>query len=452
MIRSPAPVAAERQALIVLALVGFALVVLTAVGPWLNHRYGGKMLWAIFVVTAAGAFWAAVWSRAASHGSTDARAAVIVILTVGVALRLAQIGIEPYLSDDIYRYVWDGRVQAAGINPFRFIPAAPELTGLRDAAIYPFINRADYAPTIYPPTAQMFFLAATRLGESVLVMKLALVACEAFAIYATMIILERLELPPTRIAAFAWHPLPVWEIAGSGHVDALMVGLMMLALVVFVSGRTLLAGAIATAAALVKPTALLMLPMMWRPWRLALPAVVVLTVVALYAPYLSAGWQVLGFLPGYVAEEGLSQGYGFRFVMIAQEFFGPLRYGGVVFAVAAGGIMLALAFATSFRKDRSDAASIASLTILLTAFLVLLTPHYPWYYLALMPFLAIYPRSRTLWVLTVAGVLSYDAIPNDPLPEYIHRQIAFNAMVILALVRDVMQRDKLAPATGATTP
>ena len=73
--------------------------------------------------------------------------------------------LPPFLSTDIFRYVWDGQVQAAGINPYRYVPAAPELAPLRDAMVYPNINRADYAPTIYPPAAQMFFLAVTRLGE-----------------------------------------------------------------------------------------------------------------------------------------------------------------------------------------------------------------------------------------------------------------------------------------------
>ena len=362
---------------------------------------------------------------------------------------MVQLGVEPYLSSDIYRYVWDGRVQAAGVNPYRYIPAAQELARLRDVAIYPLINRADYAVTIYPPIAQMFFLLATRLGENIVVRKLALVACEAFAIYATMVVLDRLALPPARIAAFAWHPLAVWEIAGNGHVDALMIGLLMLALVVFASGRTLLAGALATAAALVKPTALL-LPVLWRPWQWRLPAMVGLTAVLLYAPYLSVGWQVLGFLPGYVAEEGISQGYGFRFVMIAHELFGPLRYSGAVYGTLAGLIMLTLAFAASLRVDRSLAASAGWLTVLLAAFLVLLTPHYPWYYLALMPFLALYPRAWSLWVLTVASVLSYDAIPDDVLPIYIHRQIAFNALVLIAVARDIANRTTLALSTGAT--
>src|SRR5829696_5706523 len=74
---------------------------------------------------------------------------LLIALAFAVLFRLSILFAPPYLSDDIYRYVWDGRVQAAGINPYRYIPAAPELAQLRDEAIYPKINRKDWAHTIY---------------------------------------------------------------------------------------------------------------------------------------------------------------------------------------------------------------------------------------------------------------------------------------------------------------
>ena len=89
---------------------------------------------------------------------------------------------DPLLSTDIYRYIWDGRVQAAGINPYRYFPAHDALAHLRDATIFPRINRADYAVTIYPPVAEFFFLIVTRIGESVTVMRLALLGCEAVSV------------------------------------------------------------------------------------------------------------------------------------------------------------------------------------------------------------------------------------------------------------------------------
>ena len=85
------------------------------------------------------------------------------ILGAALVARAMLLPVGP-VSTDIYRYVWDGRVQAAGINPYRYIPADPALAHLRDAEIYPKINRADYARTIYPPAAQIVFAAVGQVS------------------------------------------------------------------------------------------------------------------------------------------------------------------------------------------------------------------------------------------------------------------------------------------------
>lgn len=430
---APADRTAGARALTTLAAVTAAVVTLTALGPVLHHTFGGLAHWAVVGTTAA----AAAWAATSDHGS-DRRSVLVIIAAGAIAMRLAMLLFEPYLSDDIYRYVWDGRVQAAGINPYRHIPASPELQHLRDAAIYPLINRADYAPTIYPPVAQMFFFVITRLGENVLTMRLGLLLCEAVAILATLKLLVRLDLPTQRIAAFAWHPLAVWEVAGSGHVDALMLALLVPAVLAFLNGRTLLAVALATAGALAKPVALLALPVFWRPWDWKAPAVALATVCILYAPYLSVGAGVLGFLPQYVHEEELSHGSGFRYVLAAERLFGPLPGAALAYAVAAAFIMIGAALAVGFRSDRSNAGSVTALTMLLAAFLVLLTPHYPWYYLALVPLVAVYPASWTLWLLTVGGMQTYQAVPGEVLPDYVDRQVVFHGLVLVAIARDLV--------------
>jgi len=125
--------------------------------------------------------------------------------------------IRDSLSTDVYRYIWDGKVQAAGINPFRFIPADSHLLFLRDNSIYPKINRADYAHTIYPPGAQLLFLAITRASATVAFMKLALVGFEGVTCFVLLKIFKLLALKPERVVIYAWHPLCFWEIASSGH-------------------------------------------------------------------------------------------------------------------------------------------------------------------------------------------------------------------------------------------
>jgi hypothetical protein len=83
--------------------------------------------------------------------------AIWLIIGVAVGLRAILLMLDPLLSTDIYRYVWDGKVQATGLNPYRYVPADDALAALRDAATYPNINRVDTAVTAYPQVAQMFF-------------------------------------------------------------------------------------------------------------------------------------------------------------------------------------------------------------------------------------------------------------------------------------------------------
>src|SRR6202043_1141157 len=117
----------------------------------------------------------------------------------------------PYLSTDVYRYVWDGRVIAAGINPYRYVPADPQLESLRDPDIFPNINRADSAVTIYPPTAEAIFLAVTRVSESVTAMKAAMVGFEMINCALLVWLLAAEGLPAGRVVVYAWHPLPLSE-------------------------------------------------------------------------------------------------------------------------------------------------------------------------------------------------------------------------------------------------
>src|SRR5262252_9611121 len=241
-------------------------------------------------------FQGAVWAIAAlvvlRH--PDPRSTLVLILATAALLRLVALAAPVFLSDDINRYIWDGRVQAAGINPYRYIPTDPVLAPLRDTLIFPNINRNNYAPTIYPPIAQMLFLLANRLGGTVLAVKLVFVAVEAIGIVALLAVLQAAGKPGEHILLYVWHPLPVWEIAGSGHIDAAVVAFVALALAAAVTGRRSWSGAALAAATLVKFFPLVLAPALWRPangnlgdWRW--PAGFAAVACATYLPYLSVG-------------------------------------------------------------------------------------------------------------------------------------------------------------------
>jgi hypothetical protein len=287
----------------------------------------------------------------------------------------------------------------------------------------------------------MIFLAITRLGESVTVMRLGLVAFEAVSLWAIIALLRRQGRPATRVALYAWHPLPVWEIAGNGHADAAMIAFVVTGLLLFAGGRTLLAGLAVTVGALVKPLALLALPVLWRPWDWRLVVVFAATVVLFYLHYLSVGPGVIGSLPLYLEEEGLASGRSFKPLWLLTQVTGPLPHGNVVYLVISAAVIIGLALAAGFRADRSFAASLGWLRWLLVAYLWLISPNYPWYFLVLVPTLALGP-SAAAWALTLGGALFYNVVDNEwLLPSYEARITVFTLVTLAAIGWDLWRRN-----------
>jgi hypothetical protein len=386
----------------------------------------------------------AVAARVAT--SVPPREGLAIILLVGLALRLLVLPVEPLLSNDIYRYVWDGRVQAAGINPYRYVPADPALIALRDEAIFARMNRADYAVTIYPPIGQAFFFLVTRFGESVTVMKAAFVVCEAVTVAVVISLLRRLGRPATLVVAYLWHPLPVWEIANNGHVDALMIALIMVGIWIAIRGCAL-GGAFAVAlAVLAKPFAILILPALWRPFDWRMPALVLGTAAAAYVPYLSVGTGVLGFLTtGYAAEEKIDSGEGFWVLLGWRALFG-VRSGDVaVYGALALAALGTLALRTAFRRQRTPATVLSDVNALVLVFLFLLSPNFPWYFLIAVPFLALVGGAPA-WVVTIAALmLGNDINPDDPNVSFEIRDTAFNLLFLTAVVVAWVRRPRSVP-------
>ena len=349
-----------------------------------------------------------VWAVAAILvANGPRRPPLALILAMAVLLRLAALAAPVYLSDDLYRYIWDGRVQAAGINPYRYIPTDPHLAPLRDEAIFPNVNRNNYAPTIYPPVAQMLFLAATRFGETFLAVKLVLVAVEAIGIGALFFVLRTVGAPRENILFYAWHPLPVWEIAGSGHIDGAVVAFVALGLAAAVGGRRAWSGAALAAATLIKFFPLVLVPALWRParsnrgdwrWVSAFTAVV----LAAYLPYLGAGSQVLGFLPAYVAEENLTSGTGFWVLDVVNRVL-PVPV--IVYLAVAAAVMAGLAIG-ALRRPADRDLSLPWATALGTAAMLFASPHYPWYFVWIVALLSVAPWWPAFWP-TLAAVLLY---------------------------------------------
>jgi hypothetical protein len=415
-----------------LTALGIAGTVLIGLGMPLLRGFGDD---AFLALACAGGVIAALAAR--MDDLTGPRALAIIV-GAGLAMRLLALSAPPILSTDIFRYVWDGLVQGAGINPYRYVPADPALTFLRDAQVYPFINRADYAVTIYPPAAQAFFLLVTRISASPLAIKVALVACEGMTIVALIGLLRLTRQSEARVAAYAWHPLPVWEIAGQGHVDGLMIALMMLGLwLALAVGRRYAGATSVVLAALAKPFALIALPGLWRPWDWRMVALVPVVIALAYLPYLSVGSGVLGFLAtGYADEQGLSSGSGFTLLRLWRQSVGMWPHDTQIYLALCLMTLAALALRTGFRNIRTPERSLRDINCSIVTLLFLLSPEFPWYFLMAVPFLSV---AATLpgWVLTVGGFMLYDVVPGDPQPSYDARSAILAALVAAAALVQV---------------
>ncbi len=338
-----------------------------------------------------------------------------VILGIGLAARLACVFAPPFLSTDVYRYVWDGKVQSAGINPFRYLPADGHLSFLRDAAIYPSINRRETAPTIYPPGAQLIFFAIARIHASVTFMKLSLVGFEAVTCLILVRIFTLLRLPTERIVLYAWHPLCFWEIASSGHIDAAALTFLALAVYARLKDKPGWVGASLGAAFLIKLYPAALLPAFLQRSRWKLTAVFAAMIAIAYACYSSVGVAVFGFLRGFAQEEGLESGARYFFLAAANRTL-HLNLPSAAYLAVCAVAMTAICI-WAMRRGGTPLAFIFSALVIATALNVFYSPHYPWYFLWLLPYLAIIPWRPAFYLVAAATYLFGTNLgaPGEPL-------------------------------------
>ncbi len=340
-----------------------------------------------------------------------------IVFGVAVAMRAAILPANPVLSSDIFRYVWDGKVQAQGINPYRYVPADPAVANLRDPATFRYINRATYARTIYPPAAQVVFAVVGFASQgvtglwSITVMKLAMVLLEVLGMACMVRLLASVGLPRERVLIYAWNPLTLWAFACDGHIDAAAVGLLGVALLFRGRRRDGLGSAFLAAAALVKFIPVAVAPAFARGGSLLRPALAgTAVIVGLYALYASAGTNVLGFLSGYGAEEGLDTGSGFWLLAGLSHLVAlpPVATKLYMAAVVAGYAALALWILRGRATNTlADVTMLCRDTGILAAYATAaISPHYSWYFSWMALPCIVSPVPAVVW-LSSAPVLLY---------------------------------------------
>ena len=327
---------------------------------------------------------------------------VPVILFFALLFRATMLCTDPSLSDDIFRYLWDGRVFTAGINPYLYPPESEFLIFLRDLTIYPHINHPQL-PTIYPPVAQFFFFIAYALFGSIWGLKLLVVIVDLILGWVLLKLLDLEKRSRKAVLVYLWHPLVIVEGAGSGHMDFLGVMILMLALWAWYSKRDLWAITSLAGAVLAEILPVVFIPVLvrwsdrWFPLNWKTFFLLPLVCFVGYVPFVVMEGPLWGSLGIYVAN---------------WEFNSPLFWvlrtvldDGLLARKVLGGLFLCVVCVVGLGRF-----SPIRFGFMVMACFVLLTPTlHPWYLVWLIPFLVFCPNNA--WIaFSLVVVLAYEVL------------------------------------------
>jgi alpha-1,6-mannosyltransferase len=368
-----------------------------------------------------------------------------IILAFAIVCRIPPLIHEPFLSSDIYRYVWDGIVQHAHISPYRYVPGDPHLaflSGGRNADIFAHINRRDYAHTIYPPAGQALFYLITAISPTVTFMKIAMVLFEGITIAALIVLLNLLGHRKEQVLLYAWCPLLFWEVAGAGHLDSAAMAFIALALLARFHKIPILSGLFLTIAILLKFYPLVLLPALYRRGDWKMPATVAAVIALGYAAYSSAGTLVFGFLGGYAKEEGLETGTRYFLLELAQHLPGLHNLSITAYYIFCAAVFAAIlwwSWTTASRQGSAPAVFLRPAFAVATALMFLFSPHYPWYIIWLIPFFTLMPNLPILTYLMAFFYLFTTALA-DPGPKmFLLNKILYGAVLLACIIHLTFQ-------------
>ena len=353
------------------------------------------------------------------------------IFVLGLVFRatLVPVGGEANLpDDDIYRYLWDGRVTAVGLNPYRYSPQdvynfklGPDLSRysrddlrylkrLHDLSeeapfdrIFPEINYPG-VKTIYPPASQyVFAIGAWIRPGSFVCLKAIFFAMELLTMFLIAGVLRALGRDPRRLAVYAWCPLVIEEFSYSGHHDVVAVFFLALSFYLLARRRNVLSGLAMGLAILAKVFPVLLLPVLLRRagWRSVVAAGAVVVLLAL--PFLGAGWGMLSGLGVYAQVWQFNTGL---FTLIREAAALVTAHDLLVAKGIAGLAVAAVSFFFLLRKSPDACDALKKMLIVLTVLLLVSPVLDPWYVTWIVPLLCMFPF-RPLILLSGCVFLHY---------------------------------------------
>jgi alpha-1,6-mannosyltransferase len=295
-------------------------------------------------------------------------------------------------DDDIHRYVWDGRVQRLGYNPYIVVPSEPALAGLHTSETRTLNNPE--VPSPYPAGAQLFFRVVTSIHESTFALKVAFVVCDLAIVFVLLEVLRCTRQGEHWVLAYAWHPLLAIEVAGSGHVDIVGVLLLLVSAAALLRRWRAVAAMAFGLAVAVKLLPIVLLPLYWKRVRMRDGALAAVVVGLLYVPFFNHGRIPIGSLGTYVQR--------FRF---NDPVFATLER--VTAPPVVAGLAVLVGFVTAiWMRGKSAKVSLDAFAWPMAASLLCAPVVYPWYLVWLLPFIRS-PSTVPMMIWTLSIIPTY---------------------------------------------
>lgn len=391
---------------------------------------------------------------------------------IGVVFRLVFMPAMPNLSQDFYRFIWDGQLLTQGFNPYLFTPdmyfndtaissgiAIPNAEELRNGM--GALSSGHFSN--YPAVNQVFFaLAALLSGKSitasVIVLRIIMLAADIGILYFGRKLLIQLNMPIKRIFWYFLNPFIIIELTGNLHFEGVMLFFLVWALYLLHKGRWFWAAILVGISISVKLIPLLLLPLFYRYfvreglfskgfWKLKKFYWVVLgTVLLCFAPFLSSE-----FIANFAATIGLwfqdfefnaSVFYIVRWIGFETVGWDPIETAGKILPTIVLVFVLLLSF---FRRNNSTQQLITAMLLAISFYFLLSTTVHPWY-VATPLILSVFTKYRfpIVWSLTV--MLSYSAYGEHGFSENLWLVAIEYAVVIGYFIWEVNRNRKLSPS------
>lgn len=375
------------------------------------------------------------------------------LLAVALICRCLLLPAIPNLSDDIYRFIWDGRLWNQGISPFTYLPSEVmnstlpvRLQGINNE-LYEALNSPDYF-TIYPPVNQLIFAFATKLFPtsflgSVIIIRLFILLAEGLNIWLIYQLLRKAKLPVRNVLIYALNPLVILELTGNLHFEALMLCFLLLSLL-FLSQSKIVVSAIFFALAIcTKLIPLIFLPLYLRRLKLRKAiyfySVVGLTTALVFLPLLNteliAGMSSSIGLYFQKFEFNASIYYVIREIGYYIEGYNIIESAGKWLAVST--FLLIVLFSWFERNRYLSAAFMWALFI----YLMLATTVHPWYIIPLLAF-STFTSYRYTIVWTYLIFLSYVGYTTHGYKENLFITTLEYSVVLGVLAYELYQRNR----------